>query len=177
MVASYQIDLYIKTLTTPFISVADMVRSMRLVYEPHGIEVNVAGSELLQLPMLTDLDVGNCDSTAITDEQSQLLANRVGVPPGEMAIYFIRSTNPAPLNGCAAHLPGAPAAVITHLASRWALGHEVGHLLGLEHVNDSHRLMTGDGTFTITNPPPILIQSEIDTILSSPLVKPTGNGP
>jgi hypothetical protein len=169
---THQVNLYVKTLTTPFILVVDMVRSMRQVYGPHGIGVNVTGSQVLQLPMLTDLDVGSCSPTALTDEQHDLFGNRGGVPPGEIVIYFVRSTSPAPLNGCAAHLPGAPAAVITQLASRWALGHEVGHLLGLEHVDDTDRLMTGNGTFTITNPPPILIQSEVDTILSSPLVKP-----
>ena len=40
-------------------------------------------------------------------------------------------------------------------------------MLGLPHVNDLNRLMTGDGTDNITNPPPDLIASESTTMLGS----------
>lgn len=173
---THRIDLYVKILTVPFISVADLVRSMRQVYEPHGIRVFVAGSEVLQLPTLMDIDVGACDQSALTSEQLELFGNRNGVPADGIAVYFIRSTNP-PLNGCAAHIRDSPALVVTQLASRWSLAHEVGHVLGLDHVADTDRLMTGNGTFTITNPPPDLINSEIDTIRSSPFVKPFSTTP
>jgi hypothetical protein len=44
----------------------------------------------------------------------------------------------------------------------------VGHVLGLFHVNNNDRLMTGNGTANITNPPPDLIASEVATMLASP---------
>jgi predicted Zn-dependent protease len=47
------------------------------------------------------------------------------------------------------------------------MGHEVGHVLGLSHVNNNDRLMTGNGTANITNPPPDLIESERQTMEGS----------
>ena len=85
-----------------------------------------------------------------------------------MVVYFVRSTNP-PLNGCAAHPNNRPGAVVAQGATRWTLGHEIGHVLGLNHVNDNDRLMTGNGTANITNPPPNLIASEITRMGNSKL--------
>ena len=47
------------------------------------------------------------------------------------------------------------------------MGHEIGHVLGLSHVNDNNRLMTGNGTSNITNPPPDLISTEVNTMRAS----------
>ena len=81
-------------------------------------------------------------------------------------MYFVRSTVPA-YNGCAAFPAGRPGAVVASGASAWTVGHEVGHVLGLSHVSDNNRLMTGLGTDNITNAPPDLIASESTTMLAS----------
>ncbi len=60
-------------------------------------------------------------------------------------------------------------AVVASYASRYTMAHEVGHVLGLNHVSDNNRLMTGLGTDNITNPPPDLIASEVTTMLASNL--------
>ena len=44
-------------------------------------------------------------------------------------------------------------------------------MLGLPHVTPTDRLMMGGGTWNITNPPPDLVQSEIDTMLAHRLVR------
>jgi hypothetical protein len=44
-------------------------------------------------------------------------------------------------------------------------------VLGLNHVNDNDRLMTGNGTANITNPPPDLAASEGTTMVNSPLTQ------
>ena len=105
-----------------------------------------------------------------TAEQNQLFANRNNAGADDLCVYFVRSTVP-PLNGCAAH-PGTQwSAVVTSVASQWTLGHECGHVLGLPHVSPTDRLMMGGGTWGITNPPPDLAQSEIDTMLAHRLVR------
>ena len=104
---------------------------------------------------------------SVTPEQTQLMANRNGVGTNDVVAYFVRSTNPS-FNGCAAHPANRPSAVVASIASEWTLGHEVGHVLGLAHVTPTDRLMMGGGTNNITNPPPDLIASEVQTMDNSP---------
>ena len=62
--------------------------------------------------------------------------------------------------------------MIASYASEWTLAHEIGHVLGLFHVNDNHRLMTGLGTANIVDPPPDLVVSEIAAMAASGLLRP-----
>ena len=145
-----------------------MIESMREVYRSARIRVDIGSTENLNLPDLNDLDVGQCIQGQTTNEQNQLFANLNNVGNNDIVIYFVRSTVP-PFNGCAAHPAGQDGAVVAQGATRWTLGHEVGHVLGLNHINNNDRLMTGNGTANITNPPPDLVDSEIQTMQSSVL--------
>ncbi|MGW5667374.1 hypothetical protein, partial [Micromonospora sp. NPDC003776] len=161
------VRLHTKILTTPNIAVARMVDRMREVYGSCGIAIEWASTEILNLPDLNDVDVGQCLRGQTTDEQDDLFANRNNAGGNDIVVYFVRSTVP-PFNGCAAHPDGQPGAVVAQGATQWTLGHEVGHVLGLIHVNDNNRLMTGNGTGSITNPPPDLSASECSTMTDSP---------
>lgn len=161
--------LHIKTLVAPTrFTIDQMVAAMREVYEPQGIRVVRASDETLNLPTLNVVDTGTCTRGSTTAEQRQLFGNRNNVGANDVVAYFVQATNP-PLNGCAAHPDGRPGAVVASGASRWTLGHEIGHVLGLNHVTDNDRLMTGGGTDNITNPPPDLIASEVTTMRNSNL--------
>jgi hypothetical protein len=160
--------LHIKVLTNPNIAIETMLNRMREVYSTAGIGVEVVSRENLNLPLLNDLDIGQCRRGETTAEQDDLFGNRNNVGDNDIAVYFVRSTVP-PTNGCAAHPNGQPSAVVTGGATQWTLGHEVGHVLGLNHVDDNNRLMTGNGTANITNPPPDLVGTEINTMNESNL--------
>jgi hypothetical protein len=160
------VRFHAKILTAPTIPVATMVERMRGVYATRGIGLQWASTENLSFPLLNDLDVGQCFRGQSTAEQTQLFANRNNAGANDVVVYFIRSTVP-PFNGCAAHPPGRPGAVVVQNATQWTLAHEVGHVLGLPHVNNNDRLMTGNGTGNITNPPPDLIASEATTMRNS----------
>lgn len=163
------VRLHIKTLTAPTrFTIDEMITGMRQVYEPQGIRVVRASDETLNLPDLDVVDVGGCTSGVTTAEQNTLFGNRNNVGTNDVVAYFVRATDP-PFNGCAAHPNGRPGAVVASGASRWTLGHEIGHVLGLNHVNDSNRLMTGGGTDNITDPPPDLVGSEVTTMRNSSL--------
>ncbi|MEV0154293.1 DUF6623 family protein [Micromonospora sp. NPDC050686] len=167
------VRLHVKVLTAPTrFTIDQMIAGMRESYEPAGFRVVRASDENLNLPALNVVDVGGCTRGETTEEQRTLFGNRNNVGTNEVVAYFVQATNP-PLNGCAAHPDGRPGAVVASGASRWTLGHEIGHVLGLNHVNDNNRLMTGNGTDNITNPPPDLINSEITTMRNSaPTINP-----
>ena len=130
--------------------------------------VEFASTENLNLAALNDVDVGQCVRGQTTAEQNLLFGNRNGVGANDVVAYFVRSTVP-PFNGCAAHPVGRPGAVVAQGATQWTLGHEIGHVLGMNHVNDNNRLMTGNGTGNITNPPPDLVAGECTVMDGSPL--------
>jgi len=150
-----------------------MITSMQRVYETVGIRVHQASTESLNLPALNYIDVGGCTMGSVTAEQTQLFGNRNNAGPQDIVVYFVRSTVP-PFNGCAAHPAGRPGAVVAQGATTWTFGHEMGHILGLFHVNDNNRLMTGNGTANITNPPPDLISTEVNTMSKNNLVTSVG---
>ncbi|RZI53804.1 MAG: hypothetical protein EOP16_00940 [Pseudonocardia sp.] len=178
------IRLHVKILTVPNISIEDMIVEMQRIYEAQGIRVQRVSTEALNLPILNDVDVGACRRGSTTTEQNQLFANRASAGPLDIVVYFVRSTVPAN-RGCASHPASRPGAVVAQGASRWTLAHEVGHVLGLRHVDDPpppdssappallDRLMTGRGTANITNPPPDVIATERLTLRGSRLTHNT----
>jgi hypothetical protein len=126
-----------------------------------GFLVECVASEDLNLPDLMDVDILCNKIGEVSAEQQQLFSHRSKVGANEIVVYFVRTTNP-PLAGCAAHPIGQPGAVVVQTASQWVMSHEVGHVLGLNHVVNSDRLMHPIDAFT--NPPPDLVQSEIKKI-------------
>ena len=161
------VRLHVKTLQQPNVAINTMVNNMVQVYASVGIDVRLVSTENLNLPAtFLDIDVGSCTLGSTTTEQNQLFSNRNNAGANDVVVYFVRSTVP-PFNGCATHPAGRPGAVVASIASQWTLAHEVGHVLGLRHVNDNNRLMTGNGTANITNPPPDLIPDEASTMQSS----------
>jgi hypothetical protein len=160
--------VHIKTLIPPFVSIETMIASMRVVYSRAQIQVSLVGTEALDLPALVDLSVGKCDAT-ISAQQGALFANRNNVQGNDVVGYAVRSMVP-PFDGCSAHPPNEPGVVVAQNATQWTLAHEIGHLLGLGHVDDDDYLMTGSGTENITNPPPRLSEAEIAAMHQSPLI-------
>lgn len=168
VIVTQRIRIHTKILTTPNISIDTLLHNMREVYATAAIDVEWASTENLNFPALNDLDVGACTMGSTTSEQNQLFANRNNAASNDIVVYFVRSTVP-PFNGCAAFPAGKPGAAVVKTATQWTFAHEVGHVLGLFHVNNNDRLMTGNGTSNITNPPPDLVASEVTTMTNSAL--------
>ncbi|MEJ7683425.1 MAG: hypothetical protein WKG06_37320 [Segetibacter sp.] len=181
------IRIHFKVWSNPAILTETMLNRMREVYSTAGIRVVVVSREDLTSPniftALRDLDiVNNCPMGQASTEQDQLFNNRNNVGENEIVVHFVRNIIPT-FNGCAAHPNDQPGAAIAgSIASQWTLAHEVGHVLGLDHIPgekdsngicmtpDPTRLMTGCSTSNITGTPTI-DGNEINTMTSSNLTR------
>jgi hypothetical protein len=170
-VAEQTIRLHFKILFDPVsFTPTAMLNGMQQVYGSAGVRVELASTERLNLPALVDVNIGDCERGEATPQQVALFTNRNNVRPGDVVIYFVRVTVRSS-NGCASHPDDQPGAIVTSMASRWTLGHEVGHVLGLSHVSPRDRLMMGGDTWNITNPPPDLNCDEVNAIRGHALTR------
>ncbi len=165
---SSRIRVHVKILTPPDIAVETLFQNTREVFAAQSVDVEWASTETLNLPALNIVDAGECNMGVTTAEQDELFENRNSADETDIVVYFVQATNP-PYNGCAAHPARIPGAVAVRTASAWTFAHEIGHVLGLRHVDDNDRLMTRNGTANITNPPPDLVDSEGATMQASAL--------
>jgi hypothetical protein len=111
------------------------------------------------------------DQRVPTDDQTELFNFRGDAEPDDLVIYFVRTLVPAQA-GCAVHPPDKPGAIISaSLANEWTLAHQVGHVLGLDHVDGVDRLMTRRSTATIEATVPELVDTEVATMMESPFNK------
>lgn len=146
------------------------VDAAQVVFASIGIKVEHLSFEIIDSPDLEDLDVGGCLSgRQLTTEQFALFGQRNSVGPSDIVAYFVRTIS-TPANGCSVCPEDSPGVVVAAGADQWALAHELGHLLGLSHINDDHRLMNSGGTSGIVDPPPDLGPSEVVIIFNQGLV-------
>jgi hypothetical protein len=180
---NFRIRLLLKTLIAPNIDLDTMIANMRQIYTTADIMVDEGPRENLTITLpggavQLDFNVGPCTiGQTPTADQNTLFANRNNAGSNDIVVYFVRQTIP-PFNGCAAFPSGSPGAVVTQGASGWTLAHEVGHVLGLNHIPgekdavgqcvspDFTRLMTGCGTSNIVGTPTIS-NAEITTMQNS----------
>ena len=162
-----RVRIHFKLLVQPTgFTLNEAMDSIREVYSSVGILAEQASVENLNLAD-TDIDAGSCTRGNTTQEQRNLFNNRNNVGADEVAVYIARTvTNSSggALNGCAAN-DGRASCIVARTATRWTTAHEVGHVLGLNHVSDTNRLMFGSADRT--NLPPDLVESERQTMESS----------
>jgi hypothetical protein len=172
-------------------TIDQMVNAIRLVYGNYGIGVVIKSTENLNL---SDVDIEAGDG-GNSSELIQLFNNTNNVGTNEIVVYIVSTVTSGgdTWNGWSNHPAGKPGVVLAgglDGASIWTLAHEIGHVLGLLHPElqnfpkcpkDTNppsaplqncllkRLMTCCSTENITNLPPDLVQSEVQTMLNSNL--------
>ena len=102
-------------------------------YSPFEIEVELLSQEhLLGFP--PELPIFMMDPARLTPDQLRLYARREPWPLAEVAAFFVGSLPPMRCHGFS-H-PGLNISVVASGAPPLTLAHELGHLLGLGHVQD-----------------------------------------
>jgi hypothetical protein len=144
------------------------LNSANNVYNQYGIEMFDLGRITVPAPTLLDLAQPTCNTipqTAPTGEETSLYTIGRDRFPANMIAYYVRSTTLG-VRGCAAYPANRPGAVVTDGATQWTLAHEIGHVLGLAHRNNTTHLMN-NGTAAITANPPILTNADQNTVDAS----------
>ena len=87
------------------------------------------------LTPLQNLNVGACAGQP-TQDQNTLFANRNNADEDELVVYVVQTLIGGAGNflGCATHPDGQPGAAVVQDPAQWLTAHEVGHVLGLNHV-------------------------------------------
>jgi hypothetical protein len=130
------------------------------------------------LAALLDLDVGACTTASLTDEQRTLMGHRNNAGSKDLVVYLVSTLTGGGGNfvGCATHPSNQPACAIVQTNSDWLSAHEIGHVLGLNHVastpaTNSDFLMWPFTNWT--NTPPNLSSGEFQTMRDSDLTPVT----
>lgn len=164
------IRIHTRVLVSPDVDVRDSIANMHDLFScAAGVAVNWVSNEALEFPFDT-IKVGNAQNNCktVTADQIALHATRASLSEPDIVVFYVRATDPT-TSGCATHPATQPGAVVVCNASQWTTAHEVGHVLFLDHVADSDRLMR-EGSADHTNPPPDLDATEVKTILDSGFV-------
>lgn len=153
-----------------------------------GTTEDLSGNVALQ--PLQNPSVGPCKGgQTMTQDQKDIFANRNGVGTKDIVIYVVTTITSSTGNpiGCASHPSGQPGALVVHNAAPWLVAHEVGHVLGLNHVCEipsttnptpatvctvGHRDSLMFPNVGWTNIPPDLAANEGSAMISSDLTRP-----
>jgi hypothetical protein len=169
MTAANTVRLHLKVFEEPAaVRVEAMLANAKALLRLHNIDlVEVSRETFTDADAIARFRTLVVDQSVPTDDQTELFNFRGDAEPDDLVIYFVRTLVPTQA-GCAAHPPDKPGAIVSaSFANEWTLAHQIGHVLGLDHVDGVNRLMTRRSTGTIEAAVPEIVESEVATMMDS----------
>jgi hypothetical protein len=169
---SRTVTIHVREFSAPDCGSAVLVDRAVEVFAEHGIRVQVDSSSVAadSTADLRNPEVGACNPGSLSSDQEKLFQTAGDVAEDHVVVFLVRSTSP-PVRGCAAHPPDRPGLVVSSLATEWTLAHELGHVMGLDHVFGQEGALMRANTSRLTSPPiPSLSQAEVAKAERSPVV-------
>jgi hypothetical protein len=181
----WNINLVFRSVAIPTVPEFTALANAQSVYAKYLIKLEFASGSSMRLSSHDQLELdasdGTCQWNQASDEQKVLnsMGGRQDVGPLDVLVYYvngIKQKDGSALNGCAGYVPGQPTVVVSSIASRWTLGHELCHvLLGPDftpvHSTDPTNLMFTP-TNNITADPPSLTQEQVAAVRNSKYCTP-----
>jgi len=174
------LDIHIKILTSIRQSKINAIKSGTTeIFNTAGIQVNMI-FEKLSGPQFKEFEIVEVEARCPMNNPSEdirVMAQELRNAPNNIIVAFIcKMVNIVGMNGivagCSSFPNEGPTTVIAvGIPSKYLLAHEIGHLLGLDHVSDNDQLMTSEGTGNFTSTPPKLIDSEIEKLRENNLLQ------
>lgn len=90
------VTVHAKILYSPTMPVADQIAGLNSVFSSADLEAKLGSIEVLNIPDLLDVEVGECRGNAVTDDQRRLFGNRNNAGPNDICAYWVRSLIPGP---------------------------------------------------------------------------------
>jgi peptidoglycan hydrolase-like protein with peptidoglycan-binding domain len=171
-----------RSIATPVVPESRSLESARVVYSTYGFQIDEGPGMTLnltqaQITQLEDVDL-ECQWNQESAEQRMLYSagrGRTGVGANDIMVYYVNRirTSSGEVHGCGGHRPGAPSAIVAAAANKYAMAHEVGHVLLTSsfnpvHMDSTNNLMYKAWLGSLTSDPPGLTEAQVRQIQRSP---------
>lgn len=147
-------------------SVHRQIDAMISLYATCRITINVVAITEVTDPAFLIINPGDCVRGRVSPDTNNLFQRYWRfMQPGEVAAFVVRQV--VGLAGCASHPDGQRGFIMDRTIGDprdSVMGHELGHVLSLNHVPDRKNLMWGTDGNPIIDPPPDLYADQVDAI-------------
>ncbi|MFC1672747.1 matrixin family metalloprotease [Pseudomonadota bacterium] len=152
-----------------------LAKTQSLFSQNSNLTITDAGARVIVDSAFLDIDPGECYLGQPSADTLALFDKYYGTPQDNTVVAFVLRSLSGSTVGCAAYPPARPGPgniksrpgfTMEYSSDEWVHAHELGHVLGLFHVDNQDNLMW---EYTnITNLPPDLDGSQISKLRCSP---------
>ncbi|MCZ2155115.1 MAG: LysM peptidoglycan-binding domain-containing protein [Bryobacterales bacterium] len=173
-VYTHRVNLHFRSLSLTDVPFDRIFRAIQRAYAPHGIQMQFASGSCLRLSAADAARYasvsGSCEWKITSGEFAEIQRLGSPIPPGDIAVYFVKQFDSATLRGCGGHVPERNACIVASMAATYSTAHEIGHVLLGSGFAPVHDVSTSNLMYQYENPigdPPGLNAAQVTRMKSS----------